>query len=536
MDKQDVSLNTSVTPQGRFVVGVHFPSYTVANLRQLDCLCSLGRLAGGEIVDNRGNFPSGAVEVPAARRIYEIRNPLPFRGCTFIDSGWADARARAPELIRIASQPQVSMRASLAGHCPDTSHREIITRLPRPLRCQLAASSTDPQELVWLAESCCRMLFNDHGQPSGLCYAGDSGRPEAMIEDMELFETLANNPHLPDAYKVVMVLRPGVQGGSEIVGDFRQGSTEIFEYLRANSYIPWGHYAANFAHTAIRYRVGDLSETDMRGLRHLFYQRIYVSLAAQLGLEGVPERRMMSEEELESLRLDILSAQAGNQHRAAGPATLWGWNFGYDYSGSGYRLHASHQMIHQQYALVPELVETSDGISLQAFSCGDQVAEVTACYRSRYQSDFFNDYIKAIRSNARTDQQPGESSLVIWEDEHVLLFVPKAQVSQWEMQLMVTAESGSKPVGNVLEATAPVRRSLDRAMLIAQQVLAGLGATMVTSIEYSKRIGLDNGQRLIYAFLPKLPWSMGAFSEAQGRYILGHYPEDFAVACRRQMR
>jgi hypothetical protein len=86
----------------------------------------------------------------------------------------------------------------------------------------------------------------------------------------------------------------------------------------------------------------------------------------------------------------------------------------------------------------------------------------------------------------------------------------------------------------VIEADSAVRHSLDCGILKAQQVLAGLGAAMVTSIEYSKRIGVQNGQRLLYSFLPKLPWSMGAFSEAQGRYILGHYPEDFAAACRRQ--
>ena len=124
---------------------------------------------------------------------------------------------------------------------------------------------------------------------------------------------------------------------------------------------------------------------------------------------------------------------------------------------------------------------------------------------------------------------------MVWQDENVLLFVPKAQVSQWELQLMVIADGENGAVGNVVEASAQIRHSLDLGILKAQQILAGLGATMVTSIEYSKRLGLDNGQRLLYSFLPKLPWSMGAFSEAQGRYILGHYPEDFAVACRRQL-
>jgi hypothetical protein len=216
-------------------------------------------------------------------------------------------------------------------------------------------------------------------------------------------------------------------------------------------------------------------------------------------------------------------------------ATLWGWNFGYDFSGSGYRLHASHQMIHQQYAMVPQWVNDVQGGQIPAYCCGDLVADVLERYRHEYHSDFFADYLRAIANNTRTDGGAGEQSLVIWQDANVLLFVPKAQVSQWEIQLMVTADSDTGPVGNVLEADTAVRQSLDTGILKTQQVLAGLGATMVTSIEYSKRIGVANGQRLLYAFLPKLPWSMGAFSEAQGRFILGHYPEDFAEACRRQL-
>ena len=124
---------------------------------------------------------------------------------------------------------------------------------------------------------------------------------------------------------------------------------------------------------------------------------------------------------------------------------------------------------------------------------------------------------------------------MVWRDANVVLFAPKAQVSQWELNLMVTANTAQGPVGNIVEANASVRASMDQAMLIAQQVLAKLGAAMVTSIEYSKRLGVQNGQRLIYAFLPKLPWAMGGFTEAQGRYVCGHYPEDFAAACRLQL-
>ena len=60
---------------------------------------------------------------------------------------------------------------------------------------------------------------------------------------------------------------------------------------------------------------------------------------------------------------------------------------------------------------------------------------------------------------------------------------------------------------------------------------------MITSIEYPRRPGLISPpyQPLLYSFLPRLPESPGAFSEAQLRFINGHYPEDFALACRNQL-
>lgn len=529
-------LLTSITPDGRFRVGIHSPSYTVINLREQDHFCSLGSLADTTPVDNRVNFPPNDIDVEKARPIYEILNPLPFRGCTYIDSGWAAPRAANPGSIRMQAPRSVSLRAMLKLHCQGRAVRDIVTQLPLSLRYELAATSTDPEELVWLAQSCSRLVFDGMGIPVGLEYDERQGRRQAVIDDLELFETIANNPHLPDAYKEVMVLRPGVQGDSEIVGDYHQDGTGIFEYLRSNSYIPWGHYAANFAHTCIRYRISDMSLEEMEGLRHLYYQRIFVTVAGKLGLgTEIHRRQRLSPEELETLRQKILRTKADNS-RLESLATLWGWNFGYDFSGSGYRLHASHQMIHQQYAMVPQWVDDLHGGGRNpAYCCGDLVADVVERYQQAFQSDFFSDYLKALAGNTRTDSGPGEQSLVVWKDANVLLFVPKAQVSQWELQLMVVADSADGPVGNVVEANTAVRRSLDTGILKAQQVLAGLGATMVTSIEYSKRLGMTNGQRLLYAFLPKLPWSMGAFSEAQGRSILGHYPEDFAVACRRQL-
>ena len=129
------------------------------------------------------------------------------------------------------------------------------------------------------------------------------------------------------------------------------------------------------------------------------------------------------------------------------------------------------------------------------------------------------------------DRGEREKSLVVYEDEQVMVFVPKAQTSQWELQLMTLT-----PVGNILETDSRTRATLDRAILITMKILTVLGARMVTVIEYAKRFdSKDDDQRLLYAFLPRLPESPGAFSEAQMRWINGHYPEDFAAACRRRL-
>ena len=75
--------------------------------------------------------------------------------------------------------------------------------------------------------------------------------------------------------------------------------------------------------------------------------------------------------------------------------------------------------------------------------------------------------------------------------------------------------------------------SIDFAILVAMRVLEAMGGRMIHAVEYSKPFDAPrNNQRLLYAFLPRLPESPGAFSEAQLRWINGHYPEDFAAACR----
>jgi hypothetical protein len=540
------SIRTSVTPGGTFRYGVHRPAFTVSNQRQGDSLAALGHCDDGTSYDNHLNFPAAEVTEPAADWIYEIANPLPFRGATFIPKSWAETKVEHPERIALEQQAQASMNQVLdkwLGPGLDPERRAaLFTDLPAPVRLALAANSTDPEDLIVLASQSCALLFDPASSgPVGLGYRKDSaGRARAIIHDHTLFEVVVNNPFLPDAFKEVMVLRPGAQGASEIVGEWRSGESHVFEYLRRNSYIPWGHYAANMANDAIRYRMEEVSLLDLTGLRHLYYQRTFCRLAADLGLALPAPRCLIDPEELEDLRLRIVAkiAKTGTDTLPFS-ATLWGWNYGFDCSANGYRLHASHQMVHQQFAMVPRAIEAchsggkenAGAETFQPYGCGDQIHELITGYADRTGSSFFNDYLTAIRTNTRLDGRPElENSLIVHADERVILFVPKAQISQWELQLMTI-----QPVGNILEADPATRASLDLGIFTALRTLSALGARMITSIEYPKRFGVASDQRLLYSFLPKLPYAPGAFSEAQLRFICGHYPEDFARACRMKL-
>ncbi len=523
-------LRTCVSPAGRFIFGIHRPTFTSDNFRFESSLTDLGLMPDGTPYRNRANFPEGPVQEPSADWIFEVPNAFPFRGTTYIGKTWADSRAKSPEHIRLPEAPEISF---FSGFEDEASAMGAIQKLPRPLHLALAVTSTDPRDLCCLAHMACTFFMDEtSGAPWGLAYERrNDGRMKAVITDEALFEAVANNRHLPGPYKQAMVLRPGAQGESEIVGEWQGENTHVFEYLRRNSYIPWGHYAANMANDAVRYRVRDITLSDMTGMRHLYYQRSYTRMARQLGIHLEPDAGPIDANALERIRQRIQNTPSAHGDLPF-DRTLWGWNYGFDFAPSGYRLHASHQQIHQQYAMIPKTVPINgDTGRIPAFACGDMVAEFISEFRKQTGKGFFDCYEKAIVENQRMDgNDEREKSLVIFEDERVMVFVPKAQTSQWELQLMPKLS-----VGNIFDSDTAMRHSLDRAILVAVRTLAQMGARMITTIEYAKPIfDGDDEQRLLMAFLPKLPESPGAFSEAQLRWINGHYPEDFALACRRK--
>jgi hypothetical protein len=531
---KDLFPGTCVAPTGEFVYCIHKPHFTGFNLRETDYLVNLGNTSEQEPIDNAENFPADEVEVAAGEWIFEIPNSFPFMGATFILKSEADRSAGG-------NNPFKHARTGSVGGSQDLD----LEGQSRAALLSLASTSDDPALLAKLAEKSCRFAYDkDSGAVSGMVYEKtDGGDFRPLIFDSHLFQLVSNNQFLPDDYKRFMVLLPGAQGTNPIVGEYTQGDTHIWEYMRDNSYIPWGHYAANMAHDAVRYRIQSLSQADIVGLRHLYYQRVYVQLAGDLGLPLKVERRPLTVEELEGLRLSVRGEiKSRNKSGKDLPfnATMWGQNFGFDLSCSGYRLAASHQQVHQQFALIPSRVlaygsgnnETSLG-TMPAYTQTDLVMQFAREYREKTGRGFFDTYLEAIGNNLRVDGRVDkESDLFFYQDENIIAFVPKAQRSQGEVQIMTKVRCG-----NILEADVETRASLDRALLLTMKVLENLGVKMFVALEIPKRLdNPDIDQRLLYCFLPRHPQSPGGFSEFQQRWISNQYPEDFARTCRDELQ
>jgi hypothetical protein len=528
-----MSIRTCISPKGKFVYGVHQPSYDVNNLRTKDSIQTLGIFSDGRTFTNQDNFPADDLQIQDADIIYEIPNAFPFNGTTYIKKRWADEKKGNVSNISLPSKPTFSWSRTLAqwndtSDIPEKKISQLLQQLPEAVQLTIALLSDDPKDLIPLAQYACAFTYDNQNNPAGLKYNESNGLP--VIYNSIIFETLVNNPSLPDSYKNVMVLRPGVQGKSPIVGEYSNNQSHVFEYLRANSYIPWGHYAANMADNSIRYDIDALTMDDITGLRHLYYQRTFVSLANQFHIPINKSRQIIQPDDLETLRKSILNQLKQSPEKLKFNGNLWGWNFGAGYAPNHYRLHGSHQQIHQQYAMIPTQIPTNEkDLFIDSYTCGDLVSDFIKAYQHNYGCSFFDAYVRAIKNNRRMDDpDAGPQELIIYSDAHIMIYVPKAQTSQWEIQIMPTSA-----VGNILMADRNMRKALDRGIFITSKILSALNAQMVTHIEYASRFHSGpTDQRLIISFLPRMPESPGAFSEAQLRWINGHYPEDFASACR----
>src|SRR5210317_1216472 len=175
-----MKLRTCVTPDGKFIYGIHKPSFKVANLREEVFLQTLGLDDEDNPIENSANFPAGEVEELQGEWIYEIPNPFSFRGATYIGKSWADAKADDPEAIKLPGPVPTSMTDFLSNilHCKGFSRDrldEAFADLPKTILLTLASTSTDPEDLIRLAETSCEFVYDQEGKlPTGLRYERDA--------------------------------------------------------------------------------------------------------------------------------------------------------------------------------------------------------------------------------------------------------------------------------------------------------------------------------------------------------------------------
>ena len=121
-----MTLKTCVNPEGRFRYGIHKPNYQVHNLREGDDIVPLGKFRDNTTCNNQKNFPAGLIDVIDADWIYEVPNPFPFRGTTYITKSWADSRANNISDIKLPESPEVSMTDVLNKFKPDKTIQGIV--------------------------------------------------------------------------------------------------------------------------------------------------------------------------------------------------------------------------------------------------------------------------------------------------------------------------------------------------------------------------------------------------------------------------
>ena len=206
-----IPVRTCVSKDGKFIFGIHRPCFKVENLREHDYISCLGVTSDGIKLDNKINFPDQNIDVKKADIIYEIPNPFPFRGTTYINSAWADKNAANPEKISLPVRQKIhfteDLQRWLGKKGLDIKDAEdFLEILPQPLLIALADTSTDPEELAALAKISCSFIFNKNNKiPCGLVFKKD-GKGDLLPEfnNHELFEIVANNKYLPDNYKKII--------------------------------------------------------------------------------------------------------------------------------------------------------------------------------------------------------------------------------------------------------------------------------------------------------------------------------------------
>jgi LmbE family N-acetylglucosaminyl deacetylase/diadenosine tetraphosphate (Ap4A) HIT family hydrolase len=226
--------------------------------------------------------------------------------------------------------------------------------------------------------------------------------------------------------------------------------------------------------------------------------------------------------------------------------TLDGFTYGMNYGLP--RIHKGRQVI-AAGASQPHLHSQVGALTPMSYNAGDHLGLICRAYRTEHKRDYLADYLAALR----------RADLVIEEDEHAVLFVPVAQRFNSEIQIMAK----SPKIGNILDTTLPVRRSLGRLEHLAYMIYQRpeVDIQSFNTVMHATRFSSANdcGQRLIVSIYPRttimalselahrnvvdsMPWQSAGFIKGARKDVLtgprklsvlvvGAHPDDLELGC-----
>jgi len=158
------------------------------------------------------------------------------------------------------------------------------------------------------------------------------------------------------------------------------------------------------------------------------------------------------------------------------------------------------------------------GMTPDSFNLADHLSEICEEYQKK-GIDYLHEYLKTLE----------EKGFIIWQDEHVALYVPLGQTSLHELQLMVKR----KGVHHFLQLTEPEITSMSKAEFITVQLFKRLGINSFNEILMAESFNATTPCfRLIMAFITREVDL--AVSELNQLYVVDKHPSDTVRAINEQ--
>jgi galactose-1-phosphate uridylyltransferase len=224
--------------------------------------------------------------------------------------------------------------------------------------------------------------------------------------------------------------------------------------------------------------------------------------------------------DLYDLYADDICAFYGELHRIAVEGRE---KHGEELDGLSYGMNCGHYLACG--ASQPHLHSQVAGLLKKSFNAGDQIACMYHAWREKYSGrNFLDDYSTALRSpiplDAGSQEEGGEGSLIIAENEHAILYVPIAQHYRLEMQVMLKAPC----VSNILKTTPEIRRGIAELEATALTAYRLQGINSLNTLLYAGRFSQadDVDQRIIVSICPRT--SVFAWAEMLGRFVIDEFP------------